>query len=60
MGGGVAAIGPLLVDEVRSHMRERVRMFPVDGVRVERSMLQDKAGLWGGIALARQGGILGG
>lgn len=53
IGGGVAAIGPLLIDEVRAHMRERVRMFPSETVRVERSLLEDKAGLWGGIALAR-------
>jgi hypothetical protein len=33
-------------------------MFPADGVRVERSMLQDKAGLWGGIALAMRGGAI--
>jgi glucokinase len=57
LGGGVAAVGPLLIDEVRSHMRQRVRMFPTDNVRVERSVLEEKAGLWGGIALARQGGI---
>jgi glucokinase len=56
LGGGVAAIGDLLVDAVRDEIRERVRMFPADGIRVERSLLGDKAGLWGGIALAMRGG----
>ena len=58
LGGGVAAIGDLLIDEVRAEMLRRVRMFPTDGVRVERSMLADKAGLWGGIALAMRGGAV--
>jgi len=58
LGGGVAAIGDLLIDEVRAEMLRRVRMFPADGVRVERSLLADKAGLWGGIALAMRGGAV--
>jgi glucokinase len=53
-GGGVAAID-LLLDTVRSEIRQRVRMFPVDRLRIERSLLGDKAGVWGGIALAMQG-----
>ncbi len=53
LGGGVPAMGPILIDEVRAHLRQRVRMFPADTVRVERSLLDDKAGLWGGVALAR-------
>jgi len=56
LSGGMAAIGDLLVDTVRAEMRDRVRMFPADDVRVERSMLEDKAGVWGGIALAMRGG----
>lgn len=58
LGGGVAAIGSLLIDAVRAEIRQRVRMFPADDVRVERSMLTDKAGLWGGIALAMRGGAV--
>ena len=58
LGGGVAGMGPLLFDTVRQTVRERVRMFPVDDIRIERSMLGDRAGLYGGIALARQGGLL--
>jgi glucokinase len=53
LGGDVAnEIGPLLIDTVRREVRERVRLFPVDKVRIESSALQEKAGLWGGIALA--------
>jgi glucokinase len=52
LGGSVAALGDLLLDPIRAVVRERVRMFPVDGVTIERSILADKAGLLGGIALA--------
>jgi glucokinase len=55
LGGGVAAIGPLYLDTVRAVVRDRVRMFPVDDLRIERSILGDKAGLYGGIALALHG-----
>ncbi len=52
LGGSVAALGDLLLDPIRAVVRERVRMFPVDEVTIERSILEDKAGLLGGIALA--------
>ncbi|MBZ5581283.1 MAG: ROK family protein [Acidobacteriia bacterium] len=52
VGGELAAVGPLLIDTVRREVRERVRLFPVEKVRIETSALEDKAGLWGGIALA--------
>lgn len=52
LGGGVAEIGPLLVDTVRQVVRDRVRMFPTDQVRVERSLLGEQAGLMGAVALA--------
>ena len=58
LGGGVAAIGPLLLDAVRAAVGRRVRMFPVDGIRIEPSVLADKAGLYGGIALALRAGEL--
>jgi glucokinase len=58
LGGGVAGIGPLLFDTVREAMRSRVRMFPVDDIRIERSFLGEKAGMLGGIALAMKGGLL--
>jgi glucokinase len=53
LGGDVSHdVGPLLIDTVRREVRERVRLIPVDKVRIENSALQEKAGLWGGIALA--------
>ncbi len=52
LGGGVAKMGPLLFDTVRETVRERVRMFPPDEVRIEPSQLDDRAGTWGGLALA--------
>ncbi len=57
LGGGVAAMGDLILAPVREEVCRRVRMFPVDGVRIERSVLGEKAGLWGGIALAMRGGM---
>jgi glucokinase len=57
LGGGVAELGDLLLCPVRETIRRRVGMFPTDEVRVERSALGDKAGLMGGIALARRGGL---
>ena len=53
LGGDVAQdVNPLLLDAVRREVRERSRLFPVDKVRIESSALQEKAGLWGGVALA--------
>jgi len=60
LGGGVAGIGSLLFDAVRQAMQSRVRMFPVDDIRIERSLLGEKAGMLGGIALAMQGGPIAG
>ena len=57
LGGGVAAIGPLLFDTVRATVRERVHMFPPDDVRIEPSLLGDHAGTLGGIVLASMGGL---
>ena len=55
LGGGVAEMGQILLDRVRDTMRKRVGMFPTDSVRVERSLLGDKAGLLGAVALAVDG-----
>ena len=52
LGGSVAALDDLLLEPVRETVKERVRMFPVEDLRIERSMLEDRAGLLGGIALA--------
>lgn len=52
LGGSVARLDGLLLEPVRDMVRKNVRMFPVEGVRVETSNLGDNAGLLGGIALA--------
>jgi glucokinase len=52
LGGEVSSLGPTLIESVQLEVRERVRMFPAEHVRIEKSMLEDKAGLWGGVALA--------
>ena len=58
LGGGVAAIGPLLFDTVRQTVRERVGMFPTDDIEIKPSLLGEQAGALGGIALAMKGGLL--
>lgn len=52
LGGGVAEAGPVFVEAVADEMHRRVGMFPTADVRVERSMLGDRAGVVGAIALA--------
>ncbi len=52
-GGGVSELGEILLNEVRSAIRERVGMFPTDGVRVEHSLVGENAGILGAIALAQ-------
>ena len=54
LAGGVAEMGELLLAPVRRGVRERVRMFPIDDVRIERSQLGDDAGVRGAVALAIQ------
>ncbi len=49
LGGSVAALDDLLLDPVRETVKERVRMFPVQDFCIERSLLEDKAGLLGGM-----------
>lgn len=56
LGGGVANIGALLFDTVRATVQERVRMIPPETVRIEPSLLGDRAGTLGGIALAMKRG----
>jgi glucokinase len=58
IGGGVAALGDLLLETVRATVCRRVRMFPPESVSIEISTLGDQAGLYGAIALAmRQGKV---
>jgi glucokinase len=52
LGGGVSALGDLLLTPVRRIIRDRVGMFPPEDVRVEVSALADRAGLLGAVALA--------
>jgi glucokinase len=52
LGSEVAVAGELLVDTIKREVRDRVRMLPIDRVRIEISMLKDRAALWGGLALA--------
>lgn len=58
IGGGVAAMGELLLAPIRRTVAERVRMLPVDGVRIECSALGDRAGIYGAAALALREGRL--
>jgi glucokinase len=58
LGGGVACLDELLLTPMRRSLGEHVRMFPVDGVRIERSKLGDRAGVYGGLAAAVRGGLL--
>lgn len=58
LGGGVAEMGALLFDSVRETVRRRVGQLTVSEVRVEPSLLGDKAGMWGGIALAMRRGVI--
>ncbi len=51
-GGGLSALGDLLLGPIESTIAERVRMFPPAGIRLERSALGDQAGLLGALALA--------
>ncbi len=57
IAGGMSALGELLLQPVREVIRDRVRMFPGAEVRVACSVLGDQAGVFGGIALAAQGGL---
>ncbi len=52
IGGGVAGLGALLLDGVRRELAERVRVFPIDDVRVEPAVLGTDAGLAGALVWA--------
>ena len=58
LGGGMAQMGERLLAPVREELRRRVRMFPVEDVRVEVSLTGARAGMLGGLALARRGGVI--
>jgi len=58
LGGGVASLDELLMGPMRRSLGEHVRMFPVAGVRIARSKLGDRAGVYGGVAAAVSGGVM--
>lgn len=52
LGGGVAALGEVLLATVRSVVRERVGMFPTASIEIVKSRLDEQAGVMGAVALA--------
>jgi glucokinase len=58
LGGGMTGLGARLFDGVRAEVARRVRMFPVDGLRIELSETGMNAALLGGLALAGRCGEL--
>jgi glucokinase len=58
LGGGVAQMGELLRAPVERTIRERIGMLPAEEIQVRLSMLGDRAGTLGGLALAARGGTL--
>ena len=57
LSGGVSALDALLIPPMREAIEQRVRMFPVNNLRILRSHLGDRAGVYGGLAAAVQGGV---
>jgi glucokinase len=56
IGGGVAKLGEILLERIRTDVRCRVgHLFPADDIRIEPSQLGAKAGVLGAIALASRG-----
>jgi glucokinase len=55
IGGGVSRIGEVLMERIRDEVSRRVRMIPPDTIRIEASLLSDKAGVMGTLALASRG-----
>jgi glucokinase len=51
-GGGVAQMGDLLLDRVRQAVQRRVNMIPTDDLRIELSLVGNRAGVLGAVALA--------
>ena len=56
IGGGVAGMGELLLQPMEEEIARRVKMMPVETVRILTSALGPEAGLFGAMALARNGG----
>lgn len=54
IGGGLSALGDLILEPVREAVRQRVRMFPSNEVHIRCTALGAKSGALGGVALAAQ------
>jgi glucokinase len=54
LAGGLTGLGDLLLAPIRAAVRDRIRMFPSDGIEISFSELGDDAAVLGGIALAAQ------
>jgi glucokinase len=52
IGGGVAELGDLILEPARAEVAARVGMLPPETVRIEKSLLGERCGLAGGVALA--------
>jgi glucokinase len=55
IGGGVSRIGEVLIERVREEVVARCPIYPPETIRVEPSLLSDKAGILGTVALAARG-----
>ncbi len=58
LGGGLAEMGAKLFAPVRAEVQSRVRMFPIEDLRIEASLAGPRAGILGGLALAHRKGVL--
>ncbi len=58
LAGGLAQMGAPLFAPVRDEVSRRVRMFPVDKLRIEPSLAGPQAGILGGLALAYRRGVI--
>ena len=56
IGGGVVAMGDLLMDTIRKTVHERVGILPAGSVEIASSPLGTRAGVLGAAALAYRGG----
>lgn len=52
--GGLTGLGDLLLAPIRAEVRDRIHMFPSDGIEISFSGLGDEVAVLGGIALAAQ------
>ena len=52
--GGLTGLGDLLLAPIRAAVRDRIHMFPSDGIEICFSALGDDVAVLGGIALAAQ------